>query len=457
MKRNLTPFTLLGLDANSSKTGGQQNIGPEGLLGKWKLKEFEGTTGKLGKAPNLGQRGAGRASRAYGISAKNRTAHRLAALGKGFRRGRVWGQRPGRTISTAGARPRSVVKSRFVNGGSKRRLKAHVNYLQNRERAPFEKERKFFTKDRNGLDHSQVLEEAYKARGHSVDYHKIILSSGDNSIHLEDHAREVMKEWEEALGRKLNWWGIAHRNTDHYHVHLLVAGKSLDKREVWLDRESLSLMREISNDYLDKQREIDRSLDLEVQYKLGQLERDFDISEKLLEFGRTPFSEWVEQVQLGLSTNADYQREWRELGLGKVYDLGRPFEDLKQVDRPASDIDHEEASKTEQEKALSSAEKTSERTVEESERLEDTQADRSLGDDEGRVSEDRESRDQMDEENQKMNGGPQPGGLMQQAKTETPGSDQATATPQVQGGEEKDKQEPDRDSREDDDRLNRRR
>jgi hypothetical protein len=325
--------------------------------------------------------------------------------------------------------------------------------LQNRERASFEKERKFFTKDRSGLDHSQVLEEAYRATGHSVDYHKVILSSGDNSIHLEDHAREVMKEWEQALGRKLNWWGIAHRNTDHYHVHLLVGGRSLDKKDVWLDRESLSLLRELSNDYLDKQRDIDRSLDLEVQYKLGQLDRDFDISEKLLELGRTPFSEWVEQVQLGLSTNADYQREWRELGLGKVYELGRPFEDLKQVEQSRSGVDHEEAGKTEQEKASANVE----RTIEESDRLEDSVAESPKGDDEAMVSQDRESRDQMDEENQKLNGGPQPGGLMQQAKTETPGSDQATATAQVQGGEEKDKQEPDRDSRDDDDRLTRRR
>lgn len=454
MKRKLTPFTLQGLEINSSKSNGQQNIGPEGLLGKWQKEESEPTTGKLGKAPNLGQRASqGRAGRAYGISAKNRAASRLAALGKGFRRGRVWGQRPGRTISTAGARPRSVVKSRFVRGGTKRTLKAHVNYLQNRERASFEKERKFFTKDRSGLDHSQVLEEAYRATGHSVDYHKVILSSGDNSIHLEDHAREVMKEWEQALGRKLNWWGIAHRNTDHYHVHLLVGGKSLDNKDVWLDRESLSLLRELSNDYLDKQRDIDRSLDLEVQYKLGQLDRDFDISEKLLELGRTPFSEWVEQVQLGLSTNADYQREWRELGLGKVYELGRPFEDLKQVEQSRSGVDHEEAGKTEQEKASANVE----RTIEESDRLEDSVAESPKGDDEAMVSQDRESRDQMDEENQKLNGGPQPGGLMQQAKTETPGSDQATATAQVQGGEEKDKQEPDRDSRDDDDRLTRRR
>ncbi len=450
-------------------------IGPEGLLGKWQEEKRGESTGTLGKkpkltAPNLlktSSRGRrrygsadrprrrsvasvkGRSRRPYGVSSRNRTAGRLARLHKGFRRGRNWGQRPGRSISTDGARVNSILKSRYVRNEGKKRsqtaLKKHLGYLQHREKGEIEKsqDRKFFTPDRTDLDYKDVYEEAKDLLGPTAAFHKFILSSGDNSVHLMDHAREVMKAWEEALGRSFHWWGIAHKNTDHYHEHIVLAGLDKDGKRVFLDSEALALLREISNRYLEKMREFDKDLDLRVEIKLGEMLREFDVSEKLLELGIDKFSEWRDQVDLGLDTWADYQKEWKDLGLGKVFDLGRPFENLPKV----KGVERDSVQETTQEGLTSNLEK-----------VRASQADASL-------EKDGASREQTEIDQLKnlepgskpeVKSDPQPGGFMLQAKTEQEQSSTTNAGAPGQGSAREDKGQEDRPERDDDDQQRRR-
>jgi len=53
---------------------------------------------------------------------------------------------------------------------------------------------------------------------------------------MEEYTRESMKALEERMGHELDWYATIHQNTDHYHAHVVIAGKIPD-RERQLEKE----------------------------------------------------------------------------------------------------------------------------------------------------------------------------------------------------------------------------
>ena len=247
------------------------------------------------------------------------------------RKGKVWGQRPGRTVSTHGGFYHAVAKSKYVMTGKKAKtiLGRALDYYQNRERADFEEERKYFTKDRDELDRTDIRQEIESRFGEKIAYHTMILSSGDNSIDGKQFTREVMQDLEERLGYEIDYWAVEHYNTDHYHTHLIIAGKAGNgDRDVRFDRPALNELREIGNEYLGRERMLDRELDREVDRELLFGAREYDLAlERDFRAEIAPLSR-QELEELGLSSNQQARQEMKELGLGGIYDLGKPFENI---------------------------------------------------------------------------------------------------------------------------------
>lgn len=262
---------------------------------------------------------------------KSGRRHLVAVHFRGGRRGSTWGQRPGRLISTDGQKLRSVVKTKWVRaGGHQDHLSKLINYLQNRERGLIEKERTFFTKDRSNLGRDEVEEGMKTKIGRHIGFHKMIISPGDNSINLQGYVRDIIAEWEKVLGKSIDYYGVVHQNTDHYHAHLVIGGKVGDsKADLKLTPEQLAGLRFISDEWLARDRELDTELDRKLDIQLELMNSRFDNMEKLIELGQSWYGEWRDQVDLGLRTDQDYRNEWKDLGLGKVYDLGRPFDGVK--------------------------------------------------------------------------------------------------------------------------------
>lgn len=315
-------------------------------------KKFAPGRGSLGKAPKLS---SGKNASAYsgrGVSrisvVNTRSGVRiLARYYKGFRRGTSWGQRPGARVSTDGARIQSVVKSRYQSnrwGIAKDKLMKHLSYLEFRPRAEFEKskDRLFYSRDRSEISGVRVFEEAKDKLGTRAGYHKIILSPGDNSVNLTDYTREVMEQWQKSVGREFSWWAVNHYNTDHYHSHVVVAGKDSKDRDVELDREMLAECREISDRYLCRDREFDRELDRIADIQTNQMMRRFDMVDKLLDIGIGRPEQLQQILDLGLKTDDDYRKEWEALGLRKIYELGRPFEGIRQVSKEQVELEKSE-------------------------------------------------------------------------------------------------------------------
>ncbi len=328
------------------------SVGVFSHIDLWSVEPTERPTGALGKKPNLVGGKRSYSSPKSGVDrisvANTRSSVRiLARYYKGFRRGKSWGQRPGSRVATDGARIQSVVKSRYQTnrwGIAKDKLMKHLSYLEFRPRAEFEKskDRLFYTRDRSEISGVRVFEEAKDKLGNRAGYHKIILSPGDNSVNLTDYTREVMEQWQKSVGREFNWWAVNHYNTDHYHSHVVVAGKDSKDRDVELDREMLAECREISDRYLCRDREFDRELDRIADIQTNQMMRRFDMVDKLIDIGIGRPEQLQQILDLGLKTDDDYRKEWEALGLRKIYELGRPFEGIRQVSKEQVELEKSE-------------------------------------------------------------------------------------------------------------------
>src|SRR5271165_6667484 len=137
----------------------------------------------------------------------------------------------GRAHTKPAKGPVAVVKSKFIKAGNGARpaIRGHLTYIQERERGENEPERKFFDRDREGIERQEVYDAMYQNRGDRAAMHTLILSPGDNNIDIREYTRESMEALEDRLGHKLDWYGVIHENTDHHHAHVVIAGKIPDR------------------------------------------------------------------------------------------------------------------------------------------------------------------------------------------------------------------------------------
>lgn len=134
-------------------------------------------------------------------------------------RGRVYGKPAKGTVA--------IAKNKFIRAGkgSRAAIREHLRYIQERERGEHEPERKFFDRDREGIERGEVFQKMLENRGDRTAMHTLILSPGDNNVDIQDYTRESMEALEERMGHKLDWYATIHENTDHYHAHVAIAGK----------------------------------------------------------------------------------------------------------------------------------------------------------------------------------------------------------------------------------------
>lgn len=270
------------------------------------------------------------------------------------------------------SRPNAVVKAAYVksNSDAHRHTIQLVDYLKDRSKKPWE-ERKFFDREQVDLRREDIINRLADQRGEDIAMYKLILSPGDNSVNLKVYTRETMDRLEENLGYRVDWIAIDQYNTEHYHSHVIVAGKipeqlptdrGKDKElEQYIDRwaqhkegmdlrlnkSNLQAMREAGNDYISRDRSIERELDLSIQREFGidNWTRDRELYERLkidiwyqdrtaedrdlhLKSSR---EDYEKNREIGID-NRDYDRQIAyDLGLSKTYQLGRPFENLGDV------------------------------------------------------------------------------------------------------------------------------
>ena len=147
-----------------------------------------------------------------------------------------------------------VVKNRFFkvdaarNGGKKatgKKLSGHFKYLEHRpkdeEQEPDKKEtredRYIFDAERDHVTRKDAVNDVTDHTSHRAAYHVLVLSPDPDEpvSDLRQWTRDIMHDLAESKGQDLHWYAVQHHNTEHPHVHVVIAGgaekEGQEKRE----------------------------------------------------------------------------------------------------------------------------------------------------------------------------------------------------------------------------------
>ena len=123
---------------------------------------------------------------------------------------------------------RTVVRHRYVRASKevKGKLSDALYYMENRPLGDDEQasDRRLFTVRTEGLSRHEARALLMEHTCRRVAYHRLILSPGRAVEDLQRWTRLVMADLSRHLGQELHWVAVAHHNTAHPHVHLLLAG-----------------------------------------------------------------------------------------------------------------------------------------------------------------------------------------------------------------------------------------
>ena len=165
----------------------------------------------------------------------------------------------------------SVAKHRYWKG--KEAVKAvseYSKYLKYREGDDKEKGgRTFFDAEKDQKD-KDLREEVRGLKSRGAAAHELILSPGINEVDPMAYTRELMEKLERSKGQELNWVAVAHSNTDHNHIHVLISGETKDRKPVLLRKHDHANLREWGDKYIEREHYLERYLDREAERGLDR-------------------------------------------------------------------------------------------------------------------------------------------------------------------------------------------
>ena len=120
-------------------------------------------------------------------------------------------------------RQRCAIRVTYLSNRTHGQWKAHGRYLARESAAADEANAAGFNRDRSDMDVARELER-WQASG-DPRFWKVILSPefGDR-VDLQRLTREVVDRMSVDFGSQLEWVAVAHHNTEHPHVHMVIRG-----------------------------------------------------------------------------------------------------------------------------------------------------------------------------------------------------------------------------------------
>jgi hypothetical protein len=201
--------------------------------------EFRVRVGRIGN--RRGRKAIGHVKRVRKIAEKVTAGRQHRAsdftgsrIGRGYAQGTVSASR-----RPAGQR-RVVIKTRIVRikAGDIGAVRAHLNYVQRdgvtREGAPGEL---------YDEGHDRAAAKAFAERSEGDRHRFRFIVAAEDSAELADlkpFVRDLMRQLETDLGRKLDWVAADHFNTGHPHSHIVVRGKDDRGRDFVIARDYIS-------------------------------------------------------------------------------------------------------------------------------------------------------------------------------------------------------------------------
>jgi type IV secretory pathway VirD2 relaxase len=130
----------------------------------------------------------------------------------------------------------AVVKARVVhNSGRGSPLATHLTYLRREGVTRDGEKAQLFGPDSDRTDHKE-----FAARCEGDRHHFRFIVSPDDATEISDlksFTRDLVAQMEKDLDTKLDWAGVAHWNTAHPHIHLIVRGVRDDSENLVIARD----------------------------------------------------------------------------------------------------------------------------------------------------------------------------------------------------------------------------
>lgn len=170
---------------------------------------------------------------------------------------------------------RSVVKHSYIKAANKgrARAKAHVNYIRFRPgKDENEVNRSFFTERADGFTATDVHRAIDRQENRGVLMHKLILSPGVEEANVQQFVRETMTELGRSKGLDLEWYAVEHQNTANPHAHVVVMATDKKGRQVRLRRPDYTKVKEVGDEYLERNRLLERFKEKEHEKGKGEKE-----------------------------------------------------------------------------------------------------------------------------------------------------------------------------------------
>jgi len=183
---------------------------------------------------------------------------------------------------------RTVVTGRYVAGGTKGRgtsaagqAQDALHYMQTRplDNGERPEDRHFFGPERDGGSWREARAEILDHATEQVAFHRLILSPGPDQpvADIREWTRMVLDDLADTLGQQLHWVAVVHRNTDHPHAHVLVAGggeRAGVLRPVLLYKAQYAAVRASGDRSADHLRGLEREQATAVHHRICHEERE---------------------------------------------------------------------------------------------------------------------------------------------------------------------------------------
>lgn len=178
---------------------------------------------------------------------------------------------------------RVVVKARVVKGKKKHALNSlrkHLRYLTRSGVGLDGNDPKFYSRD-GIFERAEVSRLISKWGNDSHHFRFIISPQNGEQLSLKNYIKDVVSQVEDDLKTKLEWYAVAHHNTDNPHIHLLVRGKDDKGNDLILSRDYIShgfriASEQVATKILGRRNEIDVRQSQKVQIRhfgLTELDR----------------------------------------------------------------------------------------------------------------------------------------------------------------------------------------
>lgn len=203
-----------------------------------------------------------------------------------------------------------IAKGRYIKGGAANsasaagHLTSHLKYLEHRSRDDQEsrEDRSIFSKGDDAVERRDAVNDVMEHSSHSVSYHKIVLAPSDDEPvqNWREWTRAVMADLEDAQGKEMHWYAVHHSNTEHEHVHVVIAGAGEDRetgQEV--------AVKLYPQDYQQLRESGHEQSEYEFYY---QLETALEELEKQDDVVRDPERELSNELSLALNIEGDHER-----------------------------------------------------------------------------------------------------------------------------------------------------